>query len=423
MFRSALRTVFGRPARPATPVRRERSRLRLEWLEERATPATLVVDASLTHPTGNRFNAIQSAVNAAHPHDVIKVLPGTYTEAVKITTSDVDLVAAGFPGQVRIQAPAGADIAVQVAGGAKDVDISGFTISGGNAGIQFGTHFDSPASASGSGSAVGDFVSGYNQVGIEAIGTGSKAQIIGDVVTGPGAAGAANAPIGIQVSDGARADVRFDVVGKNLGNASNEGVGILVFQTSHVNVQNNVVFGNDEGILLASFDPAPHVTDVTVSGNLSFDNTFNGIGLLNADNNRITNNDVSFNGFDGINVGSDPTDAVQGTATGNLIQGNTARFNGRAGIYLQADATGNRVVGNRLFGNNTNNVTGGADAVDLSTGTGTAGTANQWSNNVGATSIPVGLVTTHGHGHDHGHDDGHDGDHDHDRGDHFGHDD
>ena len=234
---------------------------------------------------------------------------------------------------------------------------------------------------------------GYAQVGIEAIGTGSRASVIGDTVRGPATAGAANAPIGVQISDGARADVEFDTVSENLGNSMNEGVGILVFQTSNVNVAHNIVFSNDEGILLAAFAGGAYVTKTEVEGNRSFSNTFNGIGLVNADNNEIENNDTSFNGFDGINVGSEPTDpnAVQGTATGNVIRGNDAQLNGRAGIFLEATATGKPWLRNHLRNNNTQMFSDGADAVDLSRETGTAGTANTWSKNKFGTSIPKGL--------------------------------
>jgi parallel beta-helix repeat protein len=389
MFYTAFRTVLGR--RPiARGVRRPAHRLRVIELEARTTPSTLLVDDNFTpDPAHNRFNSIQAAVNAAHPHDNIKVFAGTYTEAVTITKNDVDLTAVGAPGDVRIQGPAGADIVVQVAGGAKDVDIEGFTIIGGNAGIQFGTHFDSPASASGSGEAERNVVFGYAQVGIEVIGTGSRAEVERNIVRGSGVAGA-GAPIGIQISDGARAEVERNIVSGNLGNSTNEGVGILVFQTSNVEVEHNVAFGNDEGILLAAFAGGPRVTHTEVSENVSFNNTFNGIGLVNADNNEIEENDVSFNGFDGINVGGDPT-AFPGTATGNVIRENTAKLNGRAGIFLEASATGNTVTKNVLRNNNTSQVTGGADAVDLSTGSGTGGTANTWARNRFGTSIPTGL--------------------------------
>jgi parallel beta-helix repeat protein len=363
-------------------------------LETRTTPSTLLVGQNFTaDPTHHRFNSIQAAVDAAHPGDDIRVLPGTYNEAVSITKNNIDLFAAGRPGEVRIQAPAGADIAVHVAGGAKGVDIVGFTIVGANAGIQFGTHFDSPTSESGSGSAVRDTVFGYAQVGIEVIGNGSKADMSGDTVRGPGSAGAAAAPIGIQISDSARADVEGNVVSANLGNSTNEGVGILVFQTSSVEVEHNIVFGNDDGVLLAAVNGSPRVTHTEVEGNLSFNNTFNGIDLVNADNNKISDNFVSFNGFDGIVLGSDPSDpnALQGTATGNKLENNFAQLNGRAGIFLESTATGNTVTHNRLRNNNTNNLSNGADAVDMSTGTGTAGTANTWKKNDFGTSIPAGL--------------------------------
>jgi parallel beta-helix repeat protein len=392
MPNSPLRSLFGRPTRRPC---RQTVRLRVLALESRDTPSTLLVDPNFnSDPAHHRFNTIQSAVDAAKPHDNIQVRPGTYGEAITITTSDVDLFAVGKPGSVRIQAPSGADIAIHVDGGAKDVDVVGFTVVGANAGIQFGDHSNSSASASGSGSAEGNTVFGYAQVGIEVIGTGSRATVAGDNVRGPGAAGAAAAPIGIQISAGARADVEHDVVSNNLGNSTNEGVGILVLQTSNVEVEEDVTFGNDEGILLAAFPGSQHVTDTKVFRNLSFRNTFNGIGLVGTDNNEIEQNDTSFNGFDGINVGSDPTDpnALPGTATGNKIEGNTAILNGRAGIFLESTATGNTISRNRLFNNDTNHLANGADAVDLSTGNGTAGTANTWSHNTFGTSNPTELL-------------------------------
>jgi parallel beta-helix repeat protein len=406
---------FAFPRRPACrTVRRAAARLRLVELEVRNTPSTLLVDDNFTpDPSHHRFNSIQAAVDAARPHDTVKVFAGTYTESVRITKTDVDLIAVGRQTDVRIQAPAGADIVVQVAGGAKDVDIRGFTILGGNAGIQFGTHFDSPTSASGSGEAEGNNVSGYSQVGIEVIGRGSRAEVERNVVHDPVTGGA---PIGIQVSDGAKAEVSFNVVKDNLGTASNEGVGILVLQTSDVKVLFNAVSHNDEGILLAAFPGEQHVTHTTVAFNKSTNNTFNGIGLVNADNNTIEGNDTSLNGFDGINVGSDPNDpnALPGTATGNVIRNNFASQNGRAGIFLESTATGNKVTGNVLRNNNTHHLATGADAVDLSHGTGTAGTANTWRDNRGTTSIPPGLVSR-GSDHDHDHDsDDHDRDHDRD---------
>jgi parallel beta-helix repeat protein len=389
MHLSAFRTLFGR--RPRT-VRRLATSLRLTSLEDRTTPSTLQVSPDFT-PGGNRYNTIQSAVDAASPGDNIMVHPGTYVEAVLITTSNIDLMAAGPADQVKIQAPAGADITVHVDGGATGVDIKGFTVIGGNAGIQFGDHFDSPPSASGSGAATHNVVTGYAQVGVEAIGHGTQVEVDHDTIQGPGVAGEANAPIGVQISDGAMGEIDHNTVTANLGNSNNEGVGILVFETSNVEVDHNSVSTADEGILLFSFQGDPRVTNVEVDHNQSFNNTFNGIGLLNADNNRIDHNDTNSNGFDGINVGSDPNDpnAPQGSDTGNLFDYNSAQQNGRAGIFMESTATGNTLDHNQLLNNNTNHLPNGADAVDLSQGNGTAGTANSWSKDKIGTSIPAGL--------------------------------
>ncbi len=391
MLLSSLRAAFGR--RPQT-IRRPKTSLLLVSLEDRTTPSTLQVSPTfMNDPAHDKFNTIQGAVNAASPGDTIKVFAGTYNEAVTITKSHIDLMAAGPSERVKIQAPAGADIAVHVDGGAKGVDISGFTIIGANAGVQFGDHFDSPPSASGSGEADHDTVMGYAQVGVEAIGAGSKVEVDHNTITGPGVAGEANAPIGVQISDGATGEVDHDTVSANLGNSNNEGVDILVFQTSDVRVDHNVVSNSDEGILLAAFPGGPRVTNVEVDHNQSSNNTFNGIGLVNADHNQVDHNDTFSNGFDGINVGSDPNEpnTLMGTATGNVFDHNSAKMNGRSGIFLESTATGNTVTQNHLSNNNTRHLANGADAVDLSTGTGTAGTANTWMKNHFSTSIPSGL--------------------------------
>jgi parallel beta-helix repeat protein len=390
MLRTAFRSLFGR--RNGT-VRRPTARLRLTSLEDRTTPSTLTVNAAFTNPGPGQFTSIQAAVNAANPGDRINVQPGTYNEAVSITTSNITLFATGTPGTVIVQAPTGADIAIHVDGGATGVAITGFQVVGANAGIQFGDHFDSPPTDSGSGSATANMVNGYAQVGIEVIGHGSSAAVFRNTITGPGVAGEANAPIGIQISDGATSDCEFNTVAANLGNSNNEGVGILVFETSNVEVARNTVSTADEGVLLFSFEGDPRVTNCDVSFNTSFNNTFNGIGLLNADINTVTNNSCNSNGFDGINVGADPSDpnAAQGTATGNLFRGNSCESNGRAGIFMEPTATGNTLMMNRLRNNNTLGLPNGADAVDLSSGNATDGTANFWSKDKFETAIPSGL--------------------------------
>ena len=52
------------------------------------------------------------------------------------------------------------------------------------------------------------------------------------------------------------------------------------------------------------------------------------------------------------------------------------------GLFADSDSTGNRLFKNSAFGNQN------LDCEDDSTGTGTAGTANQWEDNRGATADP-----------------------------------
>jgi len=121
------------------------------------------------------------------------------------------------------------------------------------------------------------------------------------------------------------------------------------------------------------------VTHTEVEDNRSFNNTFNGIGLVNATTMRSRATSCRSTGSTASTSAAIRTirNAVPGTATGNVIRGNEATLNGRSGIFLESTATGNTVTKNRLRNNNTKSLATGADAVDLSTGTGTAGTAKQ----------------------------------------------
>ena len=72
------------------------------------------------------------------------------------------------------------------------------------------------------------------------------------------------------------------------------------------------------------------------------------------------------------------------SSTSNTVTENTAKNNTETGMYVENDSTGNTLKKNVLQGN-------GTDAVDNSSGTKTAGTANTWSSNMCATSSPAGL--------------------------------
>ena len=111
------------------------------------------------------------------------------------------------------------------------------------------------------------------------------------------------------------------------------------------------------------------VSRVQVADNYVSQNKGAGIDLLGAQSNTLKANRVSNNGT----AGADTTD----------------------GIRADANSTQNRIDSNTTSGNVTH------DCHDSSAGAGTAGTANFWTNNQGATQNRGGLCTKQTHGQDH----------------------
>ena len=107
--------------------------------------------------------------------------------------------------------------------------------------------------------------------------------------------------------------------------------------------------------------------------------TQNDVGILVSGTKGATlfNNDLSDSTFDGIELRDGTTFTV--------VSSNHSHANQLDGIYIDATATNNTISGNVLMQN------GNLDAEDLSTGTGTAGTANTWSKNTFTSSSPSGL--------------------------------
>jgi len=363
-------------------------RLRLECLEIRATPSrTITVDDDGAQ-TNNKadFTSIQAAVNAASPGDRIRVFNGTYAEQVIIPADkdNITLTSAtgkGGPGSNVVIAPTAftdpSEAVIRVAG-ATGVEISGFTItgaavgSGAGVGANYGVLVDGGGSAtvrdnrisairdnpitgeqegigiqygftsagqvlsSGSGEARGNVIDDYQKGGIVVIGGGSFASIRMNTITGVGPTDVI-AQNGIQVSNSATADVRMNTVTGNVYTpATFVAVGILIFETSGVTVRQNVVSGNDEGILLYFAD------DSTVELNTATGNTQNGIALFESDDNTVSLNKASNNAKDGINID---------TSRNNVVFNNFTFDNARYGIALEIGATGNTVRINHLGGN------------------------------------------------------------------------
>lgn len=409
MFSSIRRLVRRESA--GQHMARLRFRPQLHSLEERAVPSrTILVDDDRVQYRNADFTSIQAAVTASHSGDTILVARGTYQEQVVVpnTLNHLTLLSTGgFKSQ--IVAPAtfrdGTGAIVHVNGGT-DIAMRGFSITGpqrGTASLVYGVLVDNRGSAdvsfnqivsiranprngaqvgvgiqvgrdatgaAGKATIYGNTIQDYQKGGVVIIGQGSTADVAFNTVKGAGPTNVI-AQNGIQVSAGAGGSVRYNTVFNHKYTGPDfEGINILVQNTANVQVLGNYVYRADEGILVNNS------TGVKVEFNGSYHNTFNGIGVVGGNSNQVTNNLASFNASDGINL----EDTI-----GNRVEGNGTWFNRRDGIALEATARFNTIRKNVAFGNTT------FDIADVSTGTGTGGTANTWDRNSFRTKNPRGL--------------------------------
>ncbi len=159
--------------------------------------------------------------------------------------------------------------------------------------------------------------------------------------------------------------------------------GIIINVNSDANaVRDCESTANAFGVMLGGLPPtAPGggntVQDVNASGN-----TYSGIALLGSDNNTVVDNRATSNGQSGIGLGLG--------ANGNRVQDNWIESNGVTGLNVLCSVTVcsdlNVFVDNVLSGNPT-------DISDNSTGSGTAGTGNTYSDNSCLVGVPAALCT------------------------------
>jgi hypothetical protein len=189
-------------------------------------------------------------------------------------------------------------------------------------------------------------ITGFQKNGITVDNTGSDATITHNTITGAGPT-TAIAQNGIQVSRGATATVDHNAISALAYTGTDaSSTGVLLFNPGAVTVDHNVVKSSDIGI------------DAFGAGAGS----------------EITFNWVSLSTLDGIDV-------TDGSSVG--VHYNHSSSNAADGIFT--DVAGNSFSHNKMLGN------GGFDSHDVSTGAGTAGTANTWTNNHCHTSSPAGL--------------------------------
>lgn len=156
-------------------------------------------------------------------------------------------------------------------------------------------------------------------------------------------------------------------------NSSADGVFFAAYAGSGFRVINNTVaLSNGSGIYFTG------ASGVTVQKNRVYNSGFSGIRISDGVSGAtILGNTSNGNGDQGISVSS----TVPGAAN---VRYNTATNKGD-GILFASGTRSNVIRFNKSSGN------GSFDCEDQSTGSGTARTANFWSNDTGVTSSPRGL--------------------------------
>jgi hypothetical protein len=282
------------------------------------------------------YPTIQAAIDAAKPGRTVQVLAGTYNEQISIS-KDLTLVGDGMDTTI-IRAPEtlvpntlGFPSIVEVYGGAR-VSMSRLTVSGPGASacgeddalrwglrVHTNAHLDlgfaavrdiqntpmAPCPRSGTAISVGSSTPGappasisihdsevtnYQATGIIVLGVGSRADIIHNIVAGPGHAGGVPTN-GIELVAGAAGTIAHNTVSGNICPADLPDICgpdfFTQFQQAGIGaagpgivISHNRLVGNQIGMFLAEVDE--------ISQNVMVDNDYFGLGLAGEDNGLFT---------------------------------------------------------------------------------------------------------------------------------------
>jgi parallel beta-helix repeat protein len=341
------------------------------------------------------------------------------------------------------------DAIVHVTGSGVSAEIEGFTIEGASAGqanLLYGVRVDGGASAQidfntianiidtsnavlgvgvsvgnaassddglgaqvGSAAVVGNSIINYQRAGVVITNTGSWGLVLSDYISATSST-PSDSVTGIEVSEGASATVAFNIIVNNT-NGSN-GCGVLLFSPGQgTEIAFNAISGNDYGVFgdtvtgnagtcgRSSYFGYGCGGDwgsmcggdfggrgVSVDANVISGNTYVGIEFDYSTGVYISANHIFNNGGDNFEDGG----IFLFQSTGNVVINNQSLNNNGSGIFIDAGSTGNTISGNTFTGNVYSSLASGnasADAVDLTTGNVTDGTANTWIGNTGNTSI------------------------------------
>jgi len=300
-------------------------------------------DASTTCSTAAPCKTITHALSISPPRTVVLAKPGTYTEQVVIQRN-VTLTSTS-PYAAVIQPPTSltadpndtATSLVFVGAPASSVAISNMTIQGagaGNCGLTYGvfvtagtatvtgnkvlTIGDPSCTSGGLAIRFGDSDMGYTYTAAGVISNNvvssyrmrgivvddSTANVTGNIVTGAGGTPAVS-PAGIVIRTGAQSTVSGNTVSQNtfgtLCPSHADGI-LLAALAGGVNVTNNTVTANDEGVGIYSRAPSGgsfNSTNISIMSNTVFNNAFLGVHIDgNSGGNTVELNTIYGNGQD-----------------------------------------------------------------------------------------------------------------------------
>jgi parallel beta-helix repeat protein len=328
------------------------------------------------------FTTIQAAVTAAQPGDKIKVCPGTYQEQVRIDNKNRLKLEALKKQEATIKFPTTTtppNALVHIRN-SDDVDVRGFVISG---------PFFFPGCAGGADRNIGVYVDDSEDAKL------TDNRITGIKNANPALYGCQDG-LGVQVGREVLGSVGTADVDHNVIEDYQKGGLVVDGAGSHGDVDHNVIRSTDPAVQIItapngaqiSREATARVDHNTISGNLyTGPQDAGGTGILlcgdpdllctglvggvKVDHNEVFNNDDGISLFDADNQEISHNDSHD-----------NVKFDG---LFADEKSEGNLFLGNDAFNN------AEFDCHDESTGTGTAGTANEWKSNRGNTSEPPGI--------------------------------
>ena len=391
-----LRKLLARTHGSSIKTRTKPSSLRMESLEDRTVPS------ATWNVTPSNYEA---DIAAAHSGDTIQFGPGTYTQNIVVTQSNLTLLGNSCNPSSVVIAPSTVTTPSQISGsvssiGDAAIDIYGqndvvryVTVNGQNSpgnmwvgirvieggsatitnnvvenitkaansnsniGIDIGVSQLGGTAGSGTGRVNFNTITGYAGAGVLVDGTGANAQVSSNTITGRGT-GNSLTEFGIQVSNGAGANVQNNTIsGNTYSSSAGSSAGIWFYAVSGKNevAALNCVYGNSDGILVqdstGSCSASIQIVNNTVTGNIGFA----GIDVLAStyvlvDANLVANNLTS----NGIALG----DTSNVTVSSNDIHCNGTFGSNSSetdGIYDYA-GTGDQIICNISYSNSGNGI-------------------------------------------------------------------